>query len=132
MKNIFTALIVMIAMAFTSCSSNAQTNSGTANVSAEEFKALIDKNDSVQILDVRTADEWQTGIIPNALKNDWFGANFVEGLKTLDKEAPVLVYCAAGGRSSKAMQKLSALGFKKVYNLSGGMGAWKSKGYAVE
>ena len=124
--------MVLVTLAFTSCSTNAQTNSGTANVNAEEFKALIEKNDSVQILDVRTAEEWQTGIIPNAVKNDWFDANFVEGLKNLDKEAPVLVYCAAGGRSSKAMQKISALGFKKIYNLSGGIGAWKSKGYAVE
>lgn len=130
MKNLFIAFAVLL---FTSCTGNAQNAAGkTTNVSAEEFKALIAETDSVQILDVRTPSEWQSGIIPNAIKNDWFSEGFADALKNLDKEAPLLIYCAAGGRSSKAMQKANSLGFKNVYNLSGGMGAWRGKGYPVE
>jgi rhodanese-related sulfurtransferase len=43
----------------------------------------------------------------------------------LDKNKPVLVYCAAGGRSASAAKDLKKAGFKKVYDLEGGYDAWE-------
>ncbi|HBW86879.1 MAG TPA: hypothetical protein DEF82_09115 [Crocinitomicaceae bacterium] len=42
-----------------------------------------------------------------------------------DKKKPLLVYCAAGGRSSKAIKNLSKAGFRKVYDLEGGFDDWR-------
>ena len=52
--------------------------------------------------------------------------SFETNLAKLDKEKPVAVYCKVGGRSGQAMAKMQELGFKEVYNLKGGMDAWKS------
>ncbi len=83
------------------------------------------------ILDVRTPAEVAEGIIANAIVMDFNDADFSEQLKTLDKSKPVYVYCRSGGRSGKASETLAALGYE-VYDLDGGMDAWKSAGKSVE
>ena len=57
--------------------------------------------------------------------------DFIKHLAELDKNKPVLVYCAIGGRSSKAMAIMKKEGFKEVYNLEGGMTAWKDAGMPI-
>jgi len=51
----------------------------------------------------------------------------VKGMKEMNKDAsiPVVIYCEKGIRSAIVMQRLEALGFHNLYNLSGGMSAWK-------
>ena len=56
---------------------------------------------------------------------------FNKMVSQLDKEKMVLVYCASGGRSRSAMKKMKDMGFKTIYNLSGGFNAWKNKGYDI-
>ena len=60
--------------------------------------------------------------------NNIYEEDFEKQLEKLDKEKPVAVYCKVGGRSGQAMGKMNKLGFKEVYNLDGGMDAWKSAG----
>ncbi len=48
-----------------------------------------------------------------------------------DKSAKIVLYCLAGGMSSKAARDLKLLGYENVYNLKGGMISWKEKGYEV-
>jgi thioredoxin len=50
----------------------------------------------------------------------------------LDKSKPVLVYCASGGRSSKAAQWLAQNGFTTIENLKGGFTQWKLENKPVE
>jgi len=119
-------------VAFTlACSSN-QSNSQTGSLSVIAFeKKLVD--DNVQILDVRTAGEFQSGHLKNALQADWLNkAQFADRTQYLDKNKPVLVYCASGVRSGQAMQLMAKQGFKQVYNMGGGMSAWKIEGKAIE
>ncbi len=79
-----------------------------------------------QLLDVRTAGEYKQGHLSNALQADWTNsAEFADRVKYLDKNKPLLVYCASGGRSGQAAEWLVKQGFVKVDNLSGGMIAWK-------
>jgi rhodanese-related sulfurtransferase len=79
-----------------------------------------------QLLDVRTAGEYKQGHLSNALQADWTNsAEFAERVKYLDKNKPLLVYCASGGRSGQAAEWLVKQGFVKVDNLTGGMIAWK-------
>lgn len=82
------------------------------------------------ILDVRTPGEVAEGIIANAVVMDINGADFSNQIQTLDKSKPVYVYCKAGGRSGRASEMLSALGYE-VYDLDGGMDAWKAAGKSV-
>jgi len=84
------------------------------------------------ILDVRTADEVARGKIGGAVNVDFLGDDFVKGVEEFDRSKPVHVYCAAGGRSKKAMKQLSELGFTEVYDLKGGFNGWFGAGKPVE
>lgn len=87
----------------------------------------------VQLLDVRTAGEFQSGHLKNSLQADWLDkAQFAERIKYLDKSKPLLVYCASGVRSAAAAKYLQSNGFKEVQNLKGGLTAWKLEGKTIE
>ncbi len=89
-------------------------------VEIEKFKKLL-KNDKVQLVDVRTRTEYEAGFIKNALNVDFLETNFiVECNEKLNKNRPLLIYCASGGRSAKAMQKLKEAGFTEIYELGVG------------
>ncbi len=93
------------------------------NVNVEEFAKHIE---GAQLLDVRTPGEWNEGIIEGAIMANFYEADFEKALQKLDKDKPVAVYCKSGGRSGQAMEQMNKLGFKEVYNLKGGIGAWNS------
>lgn len=98
---------------------------GQKRVSQEEFKKLM-KDQNAQIVDVRTANEVAQGKIQGSINIDYFKSNFIEMASgKLDKNKPVLVYCAAGGRSASAAKDLKKAGFKKVFDLEGGYDNWK-------
>lgn len=86
------------------------------------------KNENIQLIDVRTAEEFSEGHLPNALNIDYLNASFKDEIKTLDKERPVYVYCKSGGRSAKAAAILKEHGFVKVVNLQGGYSEWTNAG----
>jgi rhodanese-related sulfurtransferase len=115
----------------------AQNNVNTQNaqqpqtISAAQFKSAIEKP-GVQILDVRTAGEFQSGHIQNALQANWNDAKeFQDRTQHLDKSKPVYVYCQAGGRSAAAQSFLTEKGYI-VVNLEGGMSNWKMNQLPVE
>ncbi len=92
------------------------------NVNVPEFKKLIESGKGV-LVDVRTPGEFNNGYIEGA-KNINISGDFVNEIQKLDKNKPIYVYCASGGRSGRAMQQMKGMGFKEVYNLNGGFGAW--------
>lgn len=94
------------------------------NVTSAEAKEIL-KNPNVQLLDVRTKEEVSGGSIPGSINIDFYSADFKQKLETLNKNKPVVVYCAAGGRSAKAMKQMSEAGFKEVYNVTGGYSTLK-------
>lgn len=101
------------------------------DLTVTEFEKQI-ATETAQVLDVRTPDEYKTGVIKNAVLADWNnGEQFVSKAGTLDKTRPVYLYCRSGGRSSKAAEWLTSNGFKEVYNLEGGILAWKKNGREV-
>lgn len=122
-------IAVLGLMTFNSCADGQQAKG--ENLSAAQFKEGIEKG-NVTILDVRTAGEVASGYIEGAENIDWYATDFKERASKLDKTKPVYIYCAAGGRSSSAISTIKALGFKEVYDLEGGMGAWRKAGYPVK
>jgi rhodanese-related sulfurtransferase/rubrerythrin len=98
-----------------------------ANMSPEEARKFIDSHprDSYQILDVRQPKEYEQGHLAGALLMPV--KEVTTRLAELNRDAPLLVYCHSGVRSKAASQLLLAEGFKDVYNLSGGIAAWKGE-----
>jgi rhodanese-related sulfurtransferase len=81
--------------------------------------ALVASTPELIVLDVRTPLEFAGGHLPHArsLPLDRLEAE----LGSLPREAPFLVYCAMGGRSSAAAALLASRGFRKVHNLEAGI-----------
>lgn len=111
---------------FTGCG-NAQNSAGYTNMDVNEFANFI-TGDGVQLVDVRTPEEYAQGHIADARNIDVFNRDFLqEAEKSLDKSKPVAVYCRSGKRSADAARILSQAGFK-VVNLKGGIIAWVDAG----
>lgn len=97
----------------------------------KDYQALANSKANKVVLDVRTAPEFAQGHLSGAVMIDFNQANFKENVLKLDKSKPVFVYCAAGARSKNAASVLVDLGFKQVFDLRGGLHAWKSAGLPV-
>jgi thioredoxin 1 len=97
-------------------------------LSIDEYARKLSGTLQVQVVDVRTPEEFSEGHLKNASNMDVLNAQFEKNIQTLDKEKPVFVYCLSGGRSSKAMDVLVRRGFKEVYNLDGGYMKWSLAG----
>lgn len=117
--------LLMIALIVGACSQN----QSTKDLDAQAFKELISQSPNAVIVDVRTDGEVAQGVIENAIQIDFNQPNFELNLDKLDKNKPTFVYCASGGRSGSASKILVEKGFKQVYNLSGGINAWRAEGY---
>lgn len=85
---------------------------------------------NLQLLDVRSPDEWDKGHIPNA--RHLFLGELPEHLGNLNKVKPVAVYCNSGYRASIAASILQNAGFGCVCNVPGSWQAWTEAGYPVE
>jgi thioredoxin 1 len=96
------------------------------NLTAPEFQEKISKTENAVLLDVRTPGEFTEGHLENAKNINWNDAAFEANISTLDKDAPVFVYCLSGARSASAAAKMRSIGFKEVYELSGGIMAWRA------
>jgi len=98
-----------------------------SNVNVDEFQAFI-ADPNVQLLDVRTADEYSDGHIDGSTLVDVNEADFLpRAMAVLDKQRPVAVYCRSGRRSARAASKLTEQGYT-VTNLNGGVMAWRDAG----
>lgn len=100
------------------------------NLNATSFSAKINQTSNAQIIDVRTPGEFTQGHIRNATNINISSNDFQQKAANLNKNKAVFVYCLSGSRSSYASNILSSLGFKEIYNLSGGMMQWRAANLA--
>jgi rhodanese-related sulfurtransferase len=99
---------------------------------AKEFAQKIKATSGAQIIDVRTPEEFSTGYIIGAVNIDWNNDNFDRRITKVDKNKPTFVYCRSGRRSADAAKVMRDMGFKEVYELSGGIQSWESAGLPVK
>lgn len=107
------------------------TKQGQQNLDATAFQKEINSASTKQILDVRSADEFQNGHIEGAVNADINSPSFQQIATTLEKTETVFVYCLSGARSASAAGQLKEMGFSKIVNLTGGMLAWQSANLPV-
>ena len=131
MKKVLVILVCAILMAFQSCKDEG--NSAIEVISPQEvYDAVYGKDAKAQLVDVRTTSEFTVSHLKNAQNICVTNNDFKEKVKSLDKNEPVYVYCKKGGRSAKAAKILTDMGFKKVYDLQGGITNWEEKGLKTE
>jgi rhodanese-related sulfurtransferase len=105
-------------------------NAQYKNVTAVEFKSLIEKQKGV-VIDLRTVDEIKKGKIKGATEIDFLGVDFNKEADKLDKSKTYYLYCAGGGRSADASEILISKGFKHVVNLEKGFADWKKQNFEI-
>lgn len=92
-------------------------------ISQEEAKEMMAKDDGHVVVDVRRQDEYDAGHIPGAIliPNESIGCDSPEALPDYDQI--ILIYCRTGNRSKQAAQKLAGMGYTNIYEF-GGITTW--------
>jgi rhodanese-related sulfurtransferase len=137
MNKVITLLLLVLMGNMASCQNAGKklpdgTTSVSVTVSADDFQKKISSLKEVQLVDVRTPEEYREGHIKNSLNINVQGSSFEAEVAKLDKKRPVMVYCRSGGRSASAQRMLIDMGFAEVINLDGGIRGWQSAGKPVE
>ena len=101
-------------------------------VSLDELKRRLEAKESYTIVDVREADETRGGYIPGAVLLPRGFLEMQSEAKLPDKDAKLVIYCAAGIRSAFAAKTLQDLGYKHVESANPGFTRWKDMTYPVE
>ena len=122
-QKFFVLLPALILLCSMTLSNGAYTNN---ILPTDAYTDLIPNNPDIIILDVRTTSEFNTGYINGAILIPV--SQLTQRLGELDTDKKILVYCASGGRSTTASNILVTNGFNSelVYNLQGGITAWKN------
>ena len=97
-----------------------------------EVSALMEEKgqgSGIVIIDVRRPDEFAAGHIRGAINVD--SVQFSERLASLDLDGAYVIYCQRGGRSAGVRELMREAGFREVYEIEGGMSAWRTAGYPV-
>ncbi len=115
----------VLTVVLTACSAasgpggNAESSEAAVHtITAEEAKSMMEEGD-VTVVDVRTAEEYAQGHVPDAINipNEDIGEESPEALP--QKDAILLIYCRSGRRSAQAAKKLAALGYENIYDFGG-------------
>ncbi len=126
MKNLLQKTLILIATAIIAGCNSAQTTPTDTILEPAEYISALDSDDSSILLDVRHPEEYAEGHLPGATLLDVTdNETFVQGIKKLDKEKKVYIYCRSGRRSRTAAKILTEEGFS-VVDLKGGYNAWKT------
>jgi len=129
-------LLFAVALAFAAPSlgaDEAKTAAGAPTikeVTPEEAEKLLKENSKIVVLDVRTPAEFAAGHIPGAKNADFLAGDVAKQAPALDPQTPILVHCAAGGRSAQSLPLLKDK--RVIYHLKGGFKAWEKAGKPVE
>ena len=123
------SLILIAVSLMSSCQhrlSSASKVSVNGVVKKEVFKEIIGLG-KVQLVDVRTPEEFLAGHIDKAKNINFNDPNFKQTIATsLNKNKPVAIYCRSGRRNASALIILKEMGFKDIYDLEGGFLNWQA------
>lgn len=115
-------LVLSLLLVFGACKKTAEAKVET--VSNQEVREMLLNNPPEQLIDVRTAAEFEEGHLQNAKNISVTEPGFEEGISGLDKNKPVYLYCRSGKRSARAAEILKEKGFMEVYDMTEGYIEW--------
>src|SRR5882724_4977368 len=110
----------------------AEIKQSVKTVQLAEMKRRLEQKEPMILVDVREKEEFKAGFIPGAISmpRAYLEQQFEQKLP--DKNAPIVVYCAAGNRSAFAAKTLVELGYSHVESANPGFTRWKDLRYPVE
>ncbi|HQQ97668.1 MAG TPA: rhodanese-like domain-containing protein [Cyclobacteriaceae bacterium] len=123
-------IIVICCVVLGACAGGNSTNEKTSLTPAE-FDEQSKTTAEAILIDVRTAEEVQSGYIKGAINMDYKRPEFKLLIAGMDKTKPYFVYCLSGMRSGKAADFMREQGFEHVMTLDGGIKAWTAAGLPV-
>ena len=97
---------------------------GLQQLDARSLREKLERREKLKIVDVREPEEFQAGHIPGAVNVPLGRLTFV-AKKDLHPEEEIVLVCRSGTRSMMAARRLRKMGYKKLYNLTGGMLMWE-------
>jgi rhodanese-related sulfurtransferase len=100
------------------------------SINAQEAYVLLESDDNITLLDVRTPKEFKEDGYIQSAKLIPLGV-LAQNIEMINKSKKILIYCRSGNRSLSASRMLEKSGFE-VINLSGGMVEWKKSGFSVQ
>jgi len=124
-----TFLFVFLMLFNVSCSNKSGT-SGFKSISPAEAAKLIETRKDLLLIDVRSPEELKEGYIDGSELVPFM--DLAQGKRGLPKDRPILLICAIGGRSYTLGKLLEQNGWPEIYNLSGGISAWKANGLPLK
>lgn len=100
-------------------------------VTIDEVKAMLDRGDRFELIDVREESEWANGHLPQARH---LSKGIIErDIETTipDRGATLVLYCGGGFRSALAADNLRQMGYVNAISMDGGWRAWTEAGYPI-
>ena len=131
----FTTIILIFFFCLTGCAGHAGTDSsaistgqssGYKQISQDEAREMMAKDDGHIIVDVRRQDEYDAGHIPGAILIPNESIDTTRPKELPDLNQIILVYCRSGRRSKEASEKLSKMGYTNIYEF-GGIITWSGE-----
>ncbi len=135
MRKLLLISFCTLIFAFQACkdaNNKVATTSEIELISPQQVFDAIYNEDSLQIVDVRTPEEYVVSHLKGAQNICVTSDDFNEKVIKLDKNKPVYLYCKSGGRSSRAAKILKEMGFTKVYDMEGGITSWEENNLETE
>ncbi|MEH6765450.1 MAG: rhodanese-like domain-containing protein [Aequorivita antarctica] len=127
MKNIAILFGLTFILFFTACKDKSVAQEIQVLTPKEFHDAMAGKKD-VQLVDVRTPEEFAEGHLENALNINVSETDFITEAEKLNLDEPIYLYCRSGKRSAKAALILKDVGFKEIYDMKGGFLHWEADG----
>lgn len=126
MKKLSILFGLTVILFFTACKDNSVAQEIRVLTPTEFHDATANK--AVQLVDVRTPEEFAEGHLENALNINISETDFITEVEKLNLDEPIYLYCRSGKRSAKAALILKDVGFKEIYDMQGGFLHWESDG----
>ena len=95
-------------------------------ISDDQFTEIQDTD--YILVDVRTAEEYESGYIQKAINFDFYSESFQKEILSLEKSSSIILYCRTQNRSTKTANYLKENGYKEITILEGGITSWVKNG----
>ena len=127
-KILFLCLLLVSTLSINSCF---EAKAGSIQIiNPDEAATLLDAEEAV-LVDVRSQAAYEAGHIANAINIPVESDDLEDLIAKLDQSEPVMVYCNGGGQSAECAKILEEKGFKKIYDLDGGLSSWQASGRKI-
>lgn len=101
-------------------------------VNSIQANELLQSEQEIVVLDVRTPREYEAGHVAGAVNIDVTSAEFASKISELDKDTKYLIYCRTNRRSGRAIQVMEVAGFTNLVQMTDGFAGWSANGLPAE